>query len=899
MSVSDSITNFAQELQSLKSPEGRNINLRLGNALGWSGERAHIDLNGEQFQMFHSGKGLLGNQPALLFVSGNHAITNEIISLSALFAYHSAIQWGVISNTEKAFVFNSHWLRKGDWFVLPPLEWVNPGENIEMLEAITPNGVLAGEIERTATKYFEPDKLLLPVDEALVERLDYWRDEAIKFTNQEEGIDKKLQILFAQLFVIRAIEDRNLSRDIPKLENTLNKYHEADFDNLQAILEKAKTQIQSELFDQNVFSDFPRKVVGGIIKDLYVPYNLPHGENRYNFEWLSSDVLGQAYEKYLSNILVPIPYSSPQLHLFEQPVRDVERISVRKKAGIFYTPHFLVNFLTERGLDHFYSNEKNKSKIPTLGDFSCGSGSFLTHAVDSLINRLRQEDPNRNWGKEIIKKKKIIGIDNDQRAVVLARLSLWLRLAEEPKPLPLPALEDVIIFGDSLSRKQFKSIPKVFDVVMGNPPFIATGKIEKRHELAKKYKTAVGRFDYSSLFVELAISRLRGGGILTMVVPNRLFQNKSAKSVRKYIIENAELLTALDFGSNEVFSETSAYIGAIIARKVNTARKENQVKVINIKELAKRFMSLKMIEADLETEEYFDRYLEAFLIQHPTSSDAWLFVPPSIQRERIHLEEISEPLSGMAGIYQGIKTGANDIFIVRIVESSVRKLVKIQNGLGEEFILEEDLLEQVVFGADINKFTEVQSENFLIYPYINNGPLSRAELMSKYPYTYSYFEYYEKILSKRRSLVGSGLKWYELIRKRDSNWLKAKKLLIRDLALEPSFGIDREGNYFLIGGTAIVPSDSDWLLPLLGYLNSSVIKRYLSHQTSSYRAGFQKYEPKHLQNLPIPKGVIHNHWEEIAQLVEEIVNENTFTGGMPSPELEESINSLLEQELFN
>ncbi len=48
-----------------------------------------------------------------------------------------------------------------------------------------------------------------------------------------------------------------------------------------------------------------------------------------------------------------------------------------------------------------------------------------------------------------------------------------------------------------------------------------------------------------------------------------------------------------------------------------------------------------------------------------------------------------------------------------------------------------------------------------------------------------------------------------------------------------------------------MPQDSDLLLPLLAYLNSSVIDTLVRRTTPQFRGDFQKFEPQHLQAIPV------------------------------------------------
>lgn len=444
-----------------------------------------------------------------------------------------------------------------------------------------------------------------------------------------------------------------------------------------------------------------------------------------------------------------------------------------------------------------------------------------------------------------------------------------MRLTEEPDPLPLPHLRETVICGDSLNEKTFADIPTEYDIVLGNPPFIATGRFASREELAAKFQTAQGRFDFSYLFVELAIQTLKENGILGMVVPNRLFRNKGAETIRDILIKNAKMLSLVDFGSTEVFTGTNAYIGTIIAQKSPASMFENSVRVIKVRELPLRFIGVRLFEADLSDAIMSTKYLEAFNASHPHGAASWVLLSPSTRQARILLENSSESLDTIAGIYQGIKTGANDIFVVEIESYTTGPLIQIRNQLGEVFLIEEDILHPVIYGSDIKRYDVIQPNKYLIYPYHSNSVISEAELRNQFPHAHAYFSFYQSLLANRRTITARGHRWYELAWKRDETWLNSKKLLIRDLATKPAFAFDEVGSTYLVGGTAVIPADTDLLLPLLGYLNSSLMDWYLRQITSSFRAGFQKFEPPHLQRIPILTEIINQSKlsEELTDLV--------------------------------
>lgn len=883
----------------LESTNGQPISHRLADALGWSGAPAHA----ESFSG-HSGglnlvRGYLGSQRATVFAANGSAASRLLLPDAALFAYHSSVHWGVIADQDAAIVFNSHWIKSGEWFHLREMRWTDIDQHEDLVKALTPAGIASGGLDKLAARVSSPDRVLEPVDDALVDRLDFWRREALRYGHDAENLDEDLHTLFAQLFVLRSVEDRGLAPDIPTLENaTLGE--RVDSSRLQDLFSRAREQIQNELFASEPFRAFPDFVLSGIIRDLYTPSQLPQGAQRYNFAWIESDVLGRAYEKYLATVFFPSA-PSPQLRLFEQPLRELESISVKKSGGVFYTPEYLVGTLIEQTISSAFASNPEEGYIPRIADFSCGSGSFLVGAVSVLLRELRKREPNRNWGRTLVDGQHIVGIDVDPRAVTLSRMNLWIRLTDEPKPLPLPSIENCIVLGDSLGEEVWGSLPCEYDVVVGNPPFIATGSVKSRSELARQFRTARGRFDYSYLFIERAIQRLAPHGLLGMVVPNRLFRNRDASLIRELIATETDLLKILDFGTVEVFERTSAYIGAIIARKLSASNDDRPAKTraVLVSDVSDtRYLGGAILAAMTGTEVSESRSINGFDIDRPVGDRPWVVLSPGALRERVRLEQDATLLGEVAGIYQGIRTGANDIFIFTL-GSSDGTVMSVTNGFGQQAILEGALLHPVVFGTDIQRYEVLDSNRVLLFPYRHGSVISEVELRDHYPLTFSYLERYRDLLANRSSIIASGLKWFELVRKRDERWLHSRKLLTRDLATRTSFALDDDGVVFIVGGTAVVPPVPELVLPLLAYLNSAVANEYLAEITPSFRGSFQKFEPQHLSRLPIPNFILEATDE--AAVLGDLAMQRLLQRGSENGEslmnTEDEINELFQRNL--
>ncbi len=388
-----------------------------------------------------------------------------------------------------------------------------------------------------------------------------------------------------------------------------------------------------------------------------------------------------------------------------------------------------------------------------------------------------------------------------------------------------------------------------YDMVLGNPPFLATSLVSNRAGLEANFKTAKGRYDFSSLFVEQAVNVLVDGGILGLVIPNRLFLNKSAEPLRTVISQSTELSVVVDFGSTRLF-DADAYVGCIVARKGGDAKVRHPVRVIQVRSLEPDFMTAELIDAERADIGTTTSAVASYESRQPGSAP-WALLSNSDRRNRVLMDEVSVRLDTIATVKQGIRTGVNDLFILEVEEDDGTALCKIKNGLGEQWFLERDLLEPVVFGSELERYSIVEPTRRILYPYRGNVALGELELKDRYPQTFEYLWFYRDLLSARSSLKGTGSEFWELIRPRDERWMRRPKLLIRDLAPATAFAIDERGSAFLVGGTAVVPADPELCIPLAAYLNSRVVSALVKQQTPSFRGDFQKFEPGVLSAIPV------------------------------------------------
>jgi len=120
----------------------------------------------------------------------------------------------------------------------------------------------------------------------------------------------------------------------------------------------------------------------------------------------------------------------------------------------------------------------------------------------------------------------------------------------------------------------------VFDIAIGNPPWISNdnlGKTEK--ELYKYiYEVAVGRFDVANLFAEKAIEILDESGVLSFVMPEHVWLGEYFIPFRTYLAHNVSIVEILS-SKEESFEQTANPSSIFLVRKVEPSSAEQTIKL--------------------------------------------------------------------------------------------------------------------------------------------------------------------------------------------------------------------------------------------------------------------------------------------------------------------------------
>lgn len=208
--------------------------------------------------------------------------------------------------------------------------------------------------------------------------------------------------------------------------------------------------------------------------------------------------------------------------IYEGILKDLQSAG---KSGEYYTPRAVTNFITEM------INPVLDEKIL---DPSCGTGGYLTAAIEHLKAQANSVEERQSIQENIH------GWEFKPLPYLLATTNLILHDIELPK----------IIFRDSLDQplSNYKERDRV-DVILANPPFGGIVANNNENNFPLNYRTK----ESADLFLVLMIHLLKTGGRAGIVLPDGSLTGEGVKQrIRQKLLEECNLHTIIRL-PNSVF----------------------------------------------------------------------------------------------------------------------------------------------------------------------------------------------------------------------------------------------------------------------------------------------------------------------------------------------------------
>jgi len=580
------------------------------------------------------------------------------------------------------------------------------------------------------------------------------------------------------------------------------------------------------------------------------------------------DILGHIFEQSISDL----ERLRNELDGLVEPQSKEKHKTRRKKEGAFYTPAFITRYIIEQALGGvladrferlrqahaaqakgsartaladpevytldalkkperaalvaFWEAWQDELSAVRLLDPACGSGAFLIEAFDQMhaayqrsndrLAELRGHRTLFDLDKRILENN-LYGVDLNEEAVEICRLSLWIKTAERGKPLT--SLDHTIRIGNSVVadpavhprafdwQTAFPEVFKAggFDVVVANPPYVRQELLTPiKPYLQSAYQSYHGMADLYVYFYELGVRMLRPGGLLSYVVTNKWMKANYGEPLRRFFAEHAWIESVVDFGhAKQIFEEVDVFPCIIVVRKPTVAPKPTTARLCAIPREQLRIDDLsRQIE-----QQGFE------LPQSQLNADAWQLEPSGVNSLLAKIKAKGTPLGEFAQVkpYRGILTGFNEAFLI---DTATREALVTADpkcaGIIKPYLRGQDLDRWSPDWAGLWMLALKSSGDFT-WPWSDGEERAESLFQATYPSIHKHLKSFEAALRKRQD---KGRFWWELRSCAYWDRFEAGKIMYQDIAWRPQFCLDTAGRlsnntiYFL-------PTSDLWTIAVL------------------------------------------------------------------------------------
>jgi adenine-specific DNA-methyltransferase len=512
------------------------------------------------------------------------------------------------------------------------LYWNSYLKKFDELWLLSKESAINGELDKLLRK---KPKDRIPVDKAILVDLTKWRESLAKdlFKNNEslfhsgdlvkdaDYLKEITQRILDRIIFMRFCEDRQFVSqhslkgwfdervDLVGLNTMILLKDEFDYYN---------TVFNSDLFrtqgwEKNLQIEF--RAMKNIVLETYSPYLL---------DVIPLEILGNIYEQYLGYTI----------RLTEHQVKYELKPDVRKAGGVYYTPEYIVDYIVKNTVGKLLT-ETTPQKIKKLKilDPACGSGSFLIRAYEEMLNYYREQKKQDARSTKIkaqtvilsereesrprltihekaeILKNHIFGVDIDEQAVEVTKLSLMLKMLEGEMSIItghsiLPMLNENIKCGNSLIsgnplelkkyfgddyykvnpfnwEEEFKDVFKEggFDIIIGNPPWVDIKGLDPIlvNYCFSNYLTTSNRMNLFAVFVERSLQLLKKSGFFGYIVPNSILPQSSYEKLRKKILQEFTVENIARMPDNVFIGVKAETVILILSKTKRSKQHKNEI----------------------------------------------------------------------------------------------------------------------------------------------------------------------------------------------------------------------------------------------------------------------------------------------------------------------------------
>ena len=283
--------------------------------------------------------------------------------------------------------------------------------------------------------------------------------------------------------------------------------------------------------------------------------------------------------------------------------------SMKQEAGQFFTPvpitRFIISSLPLTELVQKRVDDRQEEPLPTVIDYACGSGHFLTEymaQMQEIIDRkidITHTSPRikklfqswQGYTKFLWAKDSVYGIDLDNRLVKTTKVSAFFNGDGEANIVWANGLDSFTkseAFRGKLVGANGRDNGK-FDILISNPPYSVDAFKSTIEHGEESFELYSGLTDNSSeiecLFVERMKQLLKVGGWAAVILPSSILTNSGIHAkARAILLKYFKVKAIVEAGTNTFMKTNTSTVILFLERRTND---EHQ----NIKRAIDRFFT--------------------------------------------------------------------------------------------------------------------------------------------------------------------------------------------------------------------------------------------------------------------------------------------------------------------
>jgi hypothetical protein len=535
---------------------------------------------------------------------------------------------------------------------------------------------------------------------------------------------------------------------------------------------------------------------------------------------------------------------------------------------------------TLRGLRQRYARSSGPRKATLARELDRAERRLVIAAATGELGRIsrqRRDLITAQRGRDLFGQRYQPSGDERERVADLKRQSLdlrrRLRLARTGGALPFgfPAhFADVGAEGG-------------FSIVVGNPPWVRPHNLDRRIRDELRHAFGVARaaswmtgasaagagrgfssqVDLAAVFVERSLQLLAPDGVMSLLLPSKLWRSLSGGGMRRLVASDARLVRVEDYSELPAAFDAAVYPGLLVATRDRSRTPDVRVSVLHRSRTAAHWSSA-MVSLPFDG----------------SPGAPWLLIPPEARQSFESLRGNGIPLSEspFTRPLLGVKCGFNEAFIVTARENGDASAI-VTAANGREGVIESHLLRPVLRGEDVQPWRHDDGGHRIIW---THG--ADTNVLPRLPADAAKWLAPHRRLLAARSDARRAARWWTLFRTEAAACDRAR-VVWADIGRALRATVLEAGDPTVPLNTCYVtrcPSLDD-ALALCALLNSPLATAWLSVIAEQARGGYRRYLGWTMALLPVPRD-----WRACRPMLADVARDASRAGGACSEDLLEA-----------